>query len=83
MTNEKTFYIFIHETGGSMYEATSPQYYFGPYTKEEAEKNSSILESKFEEYRQEYYQIQIFNTKSPHIEGSIEDFINLMKDESE
>lgn len=76
----KTFYIFVHETGGSKYEATCPQYYFGPYSKEEADKVMKTIEDKLDEIQDDYHILQLFDTSSPDIELSIDEFLDYLEE---
>lgn len=80
MEIDKTFYIFVHEIGGSKYEATCPQYYFGPYTKEEADKAMKTIESKLGEIKDDYHILQLFDTSSSHIENSIDNFLTYLEE---
>ena len=79
----KTHYILIHETGGSIYEATCPQHIFGPYSKEEADAKEKEINDKIDEFMDEYYVVNRFDISDPDIKTSIDDILTEIEDSND
>ena len=76
----QTFYILLHEVGGSRYEATYPQHIFGPFTEAEAEMKHSLIESTINRYLNDNWIANIFDPSKS--KTNIQNFLDYIKDEN-